>query len=323
MSALRGGRLRRAMAVAFGAVLMAGVVPAYAPTAAADTAAAPAPTETQKALKAAAKSGKPVELLAERGEFTTTYANPDGKSLRLDQSVVPVPVPVPVRVKAKGGDWVVPDATLEIRPDGTIGPKAAVAGLSFSGGGDQANLVTIARGPHSMSLGWQGRLPVPVLEGDSAVYTEVPGIDLRMTATTEGFREVLIVKTPDIRIGRAQPPREPICRARGARCPAAASLASLAVSRARRSSAEPLCADVSALPACAGAAIAPFAGADVVAGEGSWSCAGMGTDLRQGVGEEERWLRGDPGGRRVREPCAWAVGRGRLTWSAMVITGGA
>ena len=44
------------------------------------------------------------------------------------------------------------------------------------------------------------------------------------------------VRCPVIRIGRAQPPSEPICRARGARCPAAASLA---VSRARRSSEKP------------------------------------------------------------------------------------
>ena len=74
----------------------------------------------------------------------------------------------------------------------------------------------------------------------------------------------------------------------GARCPAAASLASLAVSRARRSNAEPLFADVSAIPACVDAVNIPFAVADVVADAGSWSCAGMGTDLRQESGEEER-----------------------------------
>ncbi|MFE5769210.1 hypothetical protein ACFQ7O_12720 [Streptomyces sp. NPDC056485] len=65
------------MTVALGALLMAGVAPAYVPAAAAGTTAAPAATETQKALKAAAASGKPVEVLGERTEFTTTYANPD------------------------------------------------------------------------------------------------------------------------------------------------------------------------------------------------------------------------------------------------------
>ncbi|GAA0694141.1 hypothetical protein GCM10010193_56080 [Kitasatospora atroaurantiaca] len=54
----------------------------------------------------------------------------------------------------------------------------------------------------------------------------------------------------------------------------------------------------------AGAANAVLAGVEVVAGVGSWSCAGMGTDLRQESGEEERRLRGDPGDRRTWARCA-------------------
>ncbi|MFD3781151.1 hypothetical protein ACFWS1_34990, partial [Streptomyces sp. NPDC058612] len=143
-------------------------------------------SESERALREAAISGKPVEVQGERTESTTTYANPDGRSFRLDQSAVPV------RVRAQSGGWVAPDATLEPRADGTLGPKAAVAGVSFSNGGDQASLVTIAHGGRSLSLGWQGgALPKPVLDGDSAVYPEVlPGVDLRMTATLKGFREV-------------------------------------------------------------------------------------------------------------------------------------
>ncbi|MFD3680070.1 LamG-like jellyroll fold domain-containing protein [Streptomyces sp. NPDC058613] len=150
-------------------------------------------SESERALREAAISGKPVEVQGERTESTTTYANPDGRSFRLDQSAVPV------RVRAQSGGWVAPDATLEPRADGTLGPKAAVAGVSFSNGGDQASLVTIAHGGRSLSLGWQGgALPKPVLDGDSAVYPEVlPGVDLRMTATLKGFREVLVVKTPE------------------------------------------------------------------------------------------------------------------------------
>ncbi|MEV6583701.1 LamG domain-containing protein [Streptomyces sp. NPDC051582] len=105
-----------------------------------------------------------------------------------------------MRVKAKSGSgWVTPDATLEFRADGSVGPKAAVAGVSFSGGGEQSSLVTIDRAGRSMSWGWQnGALPRPVLSGDSALYPEVlPGVDLRMTATLKGFREVLVVKTPE------------------------------------------------------------------------------------------------------------------------------
>ncbi|MFE2163937.1 LamG domain-containing protein [Streptomyces sp. NPDC059447] len=184
-------RLRHAVATTLGAAIVMGSASAYMPLrAVADVLPA---SESEKALKEAAKSGKPVEVEGERTESTTTYANPDGKSFRLDQSVVPV------RVKAKSGGWVTPDATLEVRADGTVGPKAAVAGVSFSGGGDQASLVTIDHGGRSMSLGWQGgKLPKPVLDGDSAIYPEVlPGVDLRMTATLKGFREVLVVKTPE------------------------------------------------------------------------------------------------------------------------------
>ncbi|MFZ3475131.1 LamG domain-containing protein [Streptomyces sp. 4.24] len=151
-------------------------------------------SENEQALKDAKKSGKPVEVVGERTDSSTTFANPDGKSFRLDTSAVPV------RVKAKSGSgWVAPDATLEVRADGSVGPKAAVAGVSFSGGGDAADLVTIEHGGRAMSLGWQGGpLPKPVLDGDSAVYPEVlPGVDLRMTATLKGYREVLVVKTPE------------------------------------------------------------------------------------------------------------------------------
>ncbi|MEU9175261.1 LamG domain-containing protein [Streptomyces sp. NPDC048550] len=150
-------------------------------------------SEAEQALQAAKKSGKPVEVEGERTDSSTTFANPDGRSFRLDTSAVPV------RVKAKsGGGWVTPDATLEVHSDGTVGPKAAVAAVGFSGG-DSASLVTIAHGGRSMSLGWQGgALPKPVLDGDSALYPEVmPGVDLRMTATLKGFREVLVVKTPE------------------------------------------------------------------------------------------------------------------------------
>lgn len=142
-------------------------------------------------MKKAAESGQRVEVVGERSEFTTTFANPDGKSFRLVQSVVPV------RVKSAGGAWVEPDATLVTRPDGTVGPKAAVVGLSFSGGGTKSDLVKIERDGRTLGLGWPKALPKPKLEGASATYPEVlPGVDLRMTATVEGFREVLVVKTP-------------------------------------------------------------------------------------------------------------------------------
>ncbi|WP_246203599.1 LamG-like jellyroll fold domain-containing protein [Streptomyces tailanensis] len=143
----------------------------------------------QDALAAAAATGAQVEVPELRTEYATTYANPDGVSFTLEDSAVPV------RVKGAGG-WATPDATLEVRSDGSVGPKAAAVDLSFSGGGDGSDLLKIARDGRSLSLGWPGELPEPVLDGDSALYSEVlPGVDLKLTASVEGFREVLIVKS--------------------------------------------------------------------------------------------------------------------------------
>jgi hypothetical protein len=65
--------------------------------------------------------------------------------------------------------------------------------LSGGGGGPLARL---ADGSRRVSLRWPGRLPVPVLTGDTAVYRGVlPGVDLRVRATVDGFAEVLVVRT--------------------------------------------------------------------------------------------------------------------------------
>ena len=157
----------------------------------AQTVTQPPTTEEQRALARAAETGKRVEVVGARSEFDTTYANPDGSTFRLEQSVVPV------RVKGRNGSWTAPNAQLEKRGDGSFAPKAAAVDLAFSGGGDGAGLVKIGREGRTLAFGWPGRLPAPSIDGDSAVYANVlPDVDLRMTATVEGFREVLVVKTP-------------------------------------------------------------------------------------------------------------------------------
>ncbi|WP_155054071.1 LamG-like jellyroll fold domain-containing protein [Streptomyces blattellae] len=148
--------------------------------------------EAQAALADAASTGEQVEVEGLRTEYSTTYANPDGLTFTLQDSAAPV------RVKDSAGKWTTPDATLEVRADGIVGPKAAAVDLSFSGGGEGADLLNIAREGRSLSLGWPGKLPEPRLDGSSALYGEVlPGVDLKLTATVEGFREVLIVKTAE------------------------------------------------------------------------------------------------------------------------------
>jgi hypothetical protein len=187
----------RGLAAAVAAAALLAVLPAVtgaAPAALADgsgtSSSAPLSAEAAAARRAAS-TGERVEVVGDRSEYATTYAEPDGTSFTLEQSAVPV------RVKAADGSWATPDATLVRRADGTVGPTAAAVALTFSGGGDGADLVDISQNDRSLTLGWPGTLPKPVLDGTSATYPDVlPDVDLRMTATTEGFRELLVVKTP-------------------------------------------------------------------------------------------------------------------------------
>ncbi|MFD1661616.1 LamG domain-containing protein [Streptomyces caeni] len=169
-------------------VLLPGPV-AYAAPAKADSAPL---SEGRQALAQAQQSGERVEVVGERSERTTVYANPDGYTFTLEESAVPV------RVAAAGGDWQAPDATLEQRSDGSVGPKAAAVRMAFSGGGDKAPLARIADAGRSLELGWPGTLPTPRLEGTSALYADVlPGVDLKVNATPESFQPVFVVKTPE------------------------------------------------------------------------------------------------------------------------------
>jgi len=136
--------------------------------------------EAQEAQQAAPKPRR--EIVEARTEYDTVYANPGGTTTRVISAV-------PVRVHS-GGAWRPIDTTLERRPDGTIGPRAALLDVAFSGGGDQP-LVTIGG---DLTLGSPWKLPAPRLDGDTATYSDVlPGVDLAMKAEAEGYREVLIV----------------------------------------------------------------------------------------------------------------------------------
>lgn len=142
----------------------------------------------QTALEQAAETGEPVEITAARTEYATTAANPDG-SFTLTQSTAPQ------RVRAGDGVWQDVDTTLVHRPDGSLGPKAAVVDLAFSGGGSR-NMIRLGSKQGSVSLGWPGALPQPTISGATATYANVmAGVDLELTATSEGYREILVVKS--------------------------------------------------------------------------------------------------------------------------------
>ncbi|MEF9906434.1 LamG domain-containing protein [Streptomyces sp. P9-A2] len=182
--------MRAGRAAAICAAVVVALVPgpvAFAQDAAPDTESL---SEGQKALQEAQESGRRVEVTGERTERTTVFANPDGYTFTLEESVVPV------RVEGADGGWQAPDATLERRADGTVGPRGAAVAMAFSGGGNAGPLARIEDGGRSLTLDWPGTLPAPRLDGPSAVYPEVlPDVDLKVTATPESFQHVLVVKT--------------------------------------------------------------------------------------------------------------------------------
>ncbi|MEU7012614.1 LamG domain-containing protein [Streptomyces sp. NPDC046385] len=168
------------------------VVPVPAAQAAALATDTPVLDEAHRALEQAKESGQRVEVQGERGERTSVFANPDGFTFTLEQHTVPV------RVSKPGSGWQTPDATLERRADGTVGPKAASAEMSFSDGSGSEPLVKISDQGRSLELDWKGDLPAPELDGSNALYRNVlPNVDLKVTATVESFRQVLVVKTPE------------------------------------------------------------------------------------------------------------------------------
>ncbi|MFD1084442.1 LamG-like jellyroll fold domain-containing protein [Micromonospora andamanensis] len=145
------------------------------------------PGSVARATADARRSGQPVEVTAQRGEFKDVHANPDGslrETLHLN----------PVRVR-RGGDWAAVDTTLKPAGAGRFAPVATGGDVSFSGGGD-GPAVRLAEGSAELALTWPTPLPAPTLAGDTATYAEViPGVDLRLTATARGFSKVFVVKS--------------------------------------------------------------------------------------------------------------------------------
>ncbi|MCH5676737.1 VCBS repeat-containing protein [Streptomyces gilvus] len=140
------------------------------------------------ALRLAAETGEPVEVLSERTETSETHALPNG-NLRQTQHTLPV------RVKREGV-WTPVDTTLA-ETAGRVSPKAAPGRVTFSAGGDD-RLVTLTDQGGELTLTWPASLPVPVLDGPTATYREVfPGVDLAVKASLDGFSQALIVKTPE------------------------------------------------------------------------------------------------------------------------------
>ncbi|MFI0943956.1 fibronectin type III domain-containing protein [Streptomyces sp. NPDC021020] len=152
------------------------------------------------AARRAAASGTRVEVLADRSETSTTWANPDG-SLTTDLSAGPV------RFK-RDGVWVPVDVNLRRDADGSVRPAAQPGGLRLSGGGGARprslrdaqqsgtrDLVTLGEGDRQITLGWKGGLPAPELDGTRATYKDaVPGADVVVEATRTGYEQYVDIK---------------------------------------------------------------------------------------------------------------------------------
>lgn len=191
--------LKRAVVLVSGAALVAslatsGVVTATAvaeqPSPSQNVASAAevlAQTPEERAFAAAAETGEPVEVVEERTEYTRTFADPDGASFRQDQSTTPI------FGRDPAGKLVPIDTTL-IRQDELVRPQASAVELAFPVGG--SNTLSMEYLGHRMSLTLEGTLDDPALAGDTATYAEVfPGVDLKLSATPEGYRQVYVVKT--------------------------------------------------------------------------------------------------------------------------------
>jgi hypothetical protein len=188
-----GGRRTVAVATAVAALLTTGLTgaPAAQQTTTSTVPAAgktdDGPALTQAAAQAkAAKTGDPVEILSLRDERSSTVANPDGTFTVTDYVQ-------PVRTR-KDGKWTDIDTTLVQQKNGTFAPKAALTTMAFSGGGG-TTFAEIAKDGRTLSLDWLSKLPEPKIDGSTATYADVlSGVDLKVTASAEGFSHVLVVK---------------------------------------------------------------------------------------------------------------------------------
>lgn len=188
------------------------MAPAPLPSAA-DPTESPAPTEAKprpwieptgsdpvrpdwlSASLTARSSGQRVEVLAARTESSRSWVLPSGAVESELTGEVRFKDPA---VTDRDG-WRDIDTTLVARSDGSVAPVAVPGSLRLSGGGDGNDLVSYT-GPAGRSVklgsGVPGAdLPMPILDGSTAVYADVlPGVDVRVEARARGFEQLWVIK---------------------------------------------------------------------------------------------------------------------------------
>ncbi|WP_027344948.1 FG-GAP repeat domain-containing protein [Hamadaea tsunoensis] len=176
------------MIAATALVAAAGIVALAPPASAAARCPHPVTSAADRrtALASARSCGHRVQAADQTDEQSQTYANPDG-SYTVETAATPQ------RVRQADGSWAAIDTAL--RPvGGRIAPRVVTEKVSFSGGGT-GPLAAVDTKAGRFALGWPGVLPVPSIEGDTAVYANVrPEVDLRVRALPTGFTYVLVVR---------------------------------------------------------------------------------------------------------------------------------
>ncbi|MGW0445334.1 DNRLRE domain-containing protein [Streptosporangium sandarakinum] len=137
----------------------------------------------------AAKSGKRVEIPEHNTETTTLYANPDGRTLRLELSTQPV------RVKNADGKGFTPIDTTLVEESGAIKPKAIAGSLTLSAGQDKT-LLKSRQADATAKITTPSALAKPTLKGNTATYADAygKGRDLLVAANSTGFQQRIVIR---------------------------------------------------------------------------------------------------------------------------------
>jgi hypothetical protein len=223
---LRRLRASRLPAAAAAAIVIAALAPqaalaAHAPARSAGHHGLPARTSSGKPVPARAASPKPPGLIplsarppevrAELAAMAAASASAHraGRTATVGALTTPTQLVtarprggfvlsaqvIPVRAKV-GGRWVPVSLALGRDASGRYAAAATAYGIvSFSPGGTGPLVITRSGGT-TVSVGWPGALPAPVIDGTVATYPGVlPGVDLQVSATPDGgFSDVLIVR---------------------------------------------------------------------------------------------------------------------------------
>ncbi|WP_169437541.1 LamG-like jellyroll fold domain-containing protein [Longispora albida] len=186
-------RLALLLALALPPLAVAAVPAAASAEEAASTGCGPATMATMatsepEALALATRCKREVEVASAATDKGGVFATPAGEMVfRSGVS--------PYRARTASGAWAPVDTTLVRRADGSIGPVNTVVPVAVSPGGD-APFAAVTMSGRSFGLTWPGRLPEPVLSGETATYRDVlPEVDLVVRALPEGYRHDVVVRS--------------------------------------------------------------------------------------------------------------------------------